>query len=192
MDRPVIRVGILLSEGKKVLRCMERICVSQSPRLKWLRLNSFLVFSVWFTLAGTPVNSLHSCSPSFNGSARFWAHNEGKSPQSPGCLSMRMMGDVVGEFSPFLHARVRVCWGMSVSASRKKWEQAYSSLLPASCHQHHDTKHNQKKHSSEWTQFPAATLRVLNSPPPPPPHPTQVTTSQSSSSVSWIHFWLCQ
>lgn len=65
MDSPVIRVGILLSEGKKVLRCMERICVSQSPRLKWLHLNSFLVFSVWFTLTGTPVNRLciHAAPP---------------------------------------------------------------------------------------------------------------------------------
>lgn len=132
MDSPVIHAGILLSEGKKVLRCMERICVSQSPRLKWLHLNSFLVFSVWFKLTGTLVNSLHSCSPSFNGSARFWSHNEGKSPQSPGCLSKRMMGDVVGEFSPFLHARVRVCLGMSVSASIKE-KMGAGIQLPASC-----------------------------------------------------------
>lgn len=76
--------------------------------------------------------SLHSGSPSFNASARFCSHNEGKSPHSPGCLSMRMMGDVVGEFSPFLHVRVRVCGGMSASASIKE-KMGAGIQLPASC-----------------------------------------------------------
>lgn len=138
--------GCLDFRRQKSLKYMgkKNLQLSQSPFLRRVHLNSFLVVSVWFKLTGMPVKCLRAAPPLVvqRGSGPIMKAN--LRPQAPGCLSMRMWGVVLGNSLSLSFCVCVVCEWASLPAHFKKKMEAWI-LLPASCHPQHqtNTKHNQ-------------------------------------------------